>query len=315
MEDPGAAGSVAEAEPEGVDRGGDVRPVVLAVLLGATAIAGLPPSSARAQATGRTTGFDGVTLEYEQVSTGDPTLVLVHGWMCDRTYWREQRTALAADFGVVLVDLGGHGGSTATRTDWSIDSFARDVRAVLRALNLENVVLVGHSMGGPVVAEAALLEPDRVAGVVGVDTYQYLGAPWLQGDGIADLVSRLSEDFEGTTAGFVQAMIRASPDPTRVSALARRMTRGSPAVGVAATRSMFEWYRGRAVGTLNALDRPIWTINSAEYVGTDVDALSSLVPGIEVRLMAGVGHFVMLDDPAAFNRLLVEAVEGVLAGG
>lgn len=43
-----------------------------------------------AQGIGRVPGFAGVTLEYERISTGDPTLVFVHGWMCDRTYWQKQ---------------------------------------------------------------------------------------------------------------------------------------------------------------------------------------------------------------------------------
>jgi pimeloyl-ACP methyl ester carboxylesterase len=75
---------------------------------------------------------------------------------------------------------------------------------------------------------------------------------------------------------------------------------------------MFEWYRDRAAQTLNAIQQPRWTINSADYVGTNVDQLQALVPGIEVRILDGVGHFLMLEAPAAFNRTLDEVLTRIL---
>lgn len=272
-------------------------------------------ASAAAQVVGHVTGYHDVTLEYEHVAAGETTLVFVHGWMCDRTYWREQRSPFAGQFGVVLLDLGGHGQSAADRSDWSVDGFAEDVLAVVRHLDLDRVILVGHSMGGPVIAEAARRAPDRVIGVLGVDTYQYLDAPWLRGQGVRNLVSRLRADFEGTTAGFVQQMFTAASDSTLFGSVLRHMTGGDPAVGIPSTQSMFEWYRDRAVESLNAIQRPLWTINSADYVGTDVAQLKASVPGIEVRLIDGVGHFVMLEDPHRFNELLLEAVNAILNAG
>lgn len=274
----------------------------------------LDEAPAAAQVVGHVVGHQDVTLEYEQVATGEPTLVFVHGWMCDRTYWREQRS-FAAQFGVVLLDLGGHGRSARNRSDWSVDGFAEDVLAVVRHLDLDRVILVGHSMGGPVIAEAGRRAPDRVIGVVGVDTYQYLDAPWLRGDGVPNLVSTLRADFEGTTGGFVRRMFMAGSDSTLVDSVLRHMIAGDPAVGIPSTESMFEWYRDRAAQSLNAMRRPVWTINSVAYVGTNVEQLKASVPGIEVLLVEGVGHFVMLEAPQRFNALLLEAVNSILKAG
>lgn len=270
---------------------------------------------AAAQTVGHVTGHQGVRLEYERLATGEPTLVFVHGWLCDRTYWRHQRAALPDRTGVALLDLGGHGGSGGERTDWSIDGFAQDVVALLDGLDLERVILVGHSMGGPVIAEAARRAPERVIGLVGVDTYQYLGAAWLQDQGVPNLVSALTADFEGTTAGFVKQMFTPASDPALAESVLAGMTAGEPGLGILATQSMFEWYRDRGVASLNEIDHPIWTINSAVYVGTDIEQLHGLVPAIEVRLMEGVGHFVMLEDPDTFNDLLTDAVRSIWPGG
>ena len=65
---------------------------------------------------------DGVEIAATVYSTGQPTVVLVHGWMCDQTYWEAQVPALAEHFGVVVVDLAGHGRSGTDRQVWTVAS-------------------------------------------------------------------------------------------------------------------------------------------------------------------------------------------------
>ncbi|NNJ64534.1 MAG: alpha/beta hydrolase, partial [Xanthomonadales bacterium] len=104
----------------------------------------------------------GVEIAATVHGIGQPTVVLVHGWMCDQTYWEAQAPALAERFGVVTVDLAGHGQSGIDRQDWTIASLGDDVVAVVSKLQLEQVVVVGHSMGGRVGLEAARQLPNRV---------------------------------------------------------------------------------------------------------------------------------------------------------
>ena len=110
-----------------------------------------------------------VSIAYERHGKADRTLVFAHGWSCNRSHWRFQVDALRMDYRVVVLDLAGHGESGSNRTVWSIANFAQDVAAVVDALDASNVVLIGHSLGGPVVLEAALLRPRQVIGVIGVD--------------------------------------------------------------------------------------------------------------------------------------------------
>jgi len=111
-------------------------------------------------------------------STPDATVILVHGWSCDSTYWSEQLPALRRHFDVITIDLAGHGKTPATRADFSMASFGRDVAEVVAQLPASQpIVLVGHSMGGPVAVEAALLLGERVRGVIGVDTFASIGLP------------------------------------------------------------------------------------------------------------------------------------------
>lgn len=120
---------------------------------------------------------DGIPLSFEVHGSGTPALVLVHGWSCDRRYWRGQLDAFADRHQVVAVDLAGHGESGGGRQRWTMAAFGDDVAAVVRHLRLGDVVLVGHSMGGDVAVETALRLGGQVLGVVWADTYDTLGDP------------------------------------------------------------------------------------------------------------------------------------------
>ncbi len=146
------------------------RPIQSVVLLATTALAllscdGQPesPSSVRSA--------DGIPIHYEVYATGEPALVFVHGWSCDRSYWDAQVPFFSERHRVVTVDLAGHGESGLGRDAWSMRAFGQDVAAVVEELGLDEIVLVGHSMGGPVVVEAARILGDRVNVVVGADTF------------------------------------------------------------------------------------------------------------------------------------------------
>jgi pimeloyl-ACP methyl ester carboxylesterase len=126
-------------------------------------------------------------------------------------------------------------------------------------------------------------------------------------------VNALQRNFAGTARGFVQSMFTPDSDSALVRTITETMVSGSEAVGIPSTESMFEWYRDRGVAALNEIQQPMWTINSAEYVGTDVERLRQQVPRLHVTLMRGVGHFVMLEAPDEFNRHLDDAVAAVIS--
>src|SRR5713101_3465630 len=97
---------------------------------------------------------DGVPIHFTVSGAGSPALVFVHGWAIDGRYWEQQVPVFARSHRVVTLDLAGHGRSGRERKDWTVESFAQDVRAVVDALGLKKVVLVGHSMSGNVILEA-----------------------------------------------------------------------------------------------------------------------------------------------------------------
>jgi non-heme chloroperoxidase len=93
---------------------------------------------------------DGAKIYYQDQGEGQPIL-LVHGWMCSSKFWQKNVPELANQFRVVTIDLRGHGNSSKVLTGHSVGQYARDVREVIEHLMLQDVVLVGWSLGGPVV--------------------------------------------------------------------------------------------------------------------------------------------------------------------
>ena len=98
---------------------------------------------------------DGTSIRFQVDGAGEPTLVLVHGWALDHCLWDGQVPWLSKTHRVVTLDLAGHGGSGRARAQWTMNAFGQDVQAVVEAVGMNAVILVGHSMGGPVVLEAA----------------------------------------------------------------------------------------------------------------------------------------------------------------
>ena len=108
-------------------------------------------------------------VHYKSIGDGKTAVVFVHGWCCDNTVWADQAAALAGKVRTIALDLPGYGKSDKPKTPYTMDLFADGVDAVLKDAGVEKAVLVGHSMGTPVVRQVYRMFPDKVAALVFVD--------------------------------------------------------------------------------------------------------------------------------------------------
>src|SRR5262245_23835562 len=92
-------------------------------------------------------------VHYKSLGEGKTAIVFVHGWCCDHTVWRDQASALDGKARLLFIDLPGYGQSDKPKMDYTMDVFARGVNAVLEDAGVEKAVLMGHSMGTPVVRQ------------------------------------------------------------------------------------------------------------------------------------------------------------------
>jgi pimeloyl-ACP methyl ester carboxylesterase len=187
-------------------------------LVAILSLAGAATAAEDSAAARRVTLDDGAEVALTVQGSGPP-LVFIHGWACNRNHWREQIPVFAADHTVVALDLPGHGESTGTRASWTVAQHGDDVAAVVRKLGLDQVVLVGHSMGGPVALEAARRLGSTVKGIVVVDTLQNVEMR-MEGKQIDAVREAYRKDWAGTCA--MAACARRAPKSPSVSSRASR---------------------------------------------------------------------------------------------
>jgi pimeloyl-ACP methyl ester carboxylesterase len=109
---------------------------------------------------------NGTRLAVDRTGSGEPAVVLVHAGVADRRMWEPLVAELPGGLSVVRYDMRGFGESELPPQPFS---HTRDLLALLDALELEKIVLVGASMGGAVALEAAGNWPDRVSGLALLD--------------------------------------------------------------------------------------------------------------------------------------------------
>ncbi len=250
---------------------------------------------------------DGVSIAYEVRGKGEPAIVFIHGWCCDRSYWKEQLTPFAQKFKVVAIDLAGHGESGLDRKEWTMGAFGEDVVAVLNKLNLGQVVLVGHSMGGPVILEATRRMPKRVIGLVGVDTLQNFEDKFTQ-EQIDDMFTPLHSNFAEATRNFVRTMFTPTSDSAVVEKIVVDMSSAPHDVGIGALEGYVDFQKNEIKRVLQEVKAPITCINS-DRNPTNVEINQRYAPSFKAKIMSGVGHFNMMEDPETFNRLLEESIQ------
>jgi pimeloyl-ACP methyl ester carboxylesterase len=249
---------------------------------------------------------DGVSIVYSASGAGDPALVFIHGGLADRTFWEVQLREFAGLHRVVALDLPGHGESGLNRKKWGIPEFGADVKAVIEAEKLKNVIIFGNSLGGPVGIEAALLLPDRVLGVVGVDTFQALNVRITPEDARRRAESFRS-DFDGALKQMVRSLFHTDADPALIAEAESRMAGTSPE----AAHAIFLSFAGYDVGAVaSRLTVPLRAINGDLYP-TDVEGNRKVKADFDAVIMKHMGHYPMLERPTEFNNLVTEIVDSL----
>ena len=267
-------------------------------------------SPATPPAVGTVAADDGIPIAYEVHGEGDPTLVFIHGWCCNRAFWKNQLGVFAKDHRVVALDLPGHGASGSQRAHWSIAGYGADVRAVVETLGLSDVVLVGHSLGGPVALEAARLLPGRVKAVIAIDTLQDADFE-MPADAVETMASRFERDFSGTMAGAVRSMFPDTADPTVVEWTLNAALATDHAAAVAIMRDYPNFHMKDALAAAGVPIRCLNTVPRGEEGLPTAVEKNRRYADFDAVMLDDVGHFPMLEKPDEFNAALGKVVAGV----
>ncbi len=251
---------------------------------------------------------DSVHIDYRVWGTGEPAVVLIHGWACNANYWTAQIEALKPRYTVVAVNLAGHGGSERNRTDWSLGNYGEDVATVVRQIKNRQVVLVGHSMGADVALEAARRIGDRVIGIIAVDSLKTIGLPPMRRQEIDRQLAPFRDHFIEATRDYVtKEMFAKGADPTFVQKVAYDMSREPPQIAIASMQSLLT----RDFSTLLPdIHVPVLAINS-DLSPTDTARIGKYLPGFKADVLDHTGHFLMMEVPQRFNPVLLKDIDAL----
>ena len=241
----------------------------------------------------------------------------MHGFLCSHEDWRHQLAFFSKTNGVVACDLRGHGATPGRAQECSIEHFGGDVMALVNNLELENPILVGHSMGCRVVLEANRIAPERVGGLVLID-----GSRAGSGDpAAAEAAAQAQIAQMGYTAWaeelFRQMFFQSTPASER---LVQRAVRQSAEIGAALWPRSARWDAGTFDAALAAVRAPVLVIQTTTRdpqtgkrapmkVGESspyVDLLRSRLANCRVEVVPGLGHFPQLEAPERVNGLIAE---------
>ncbi|MEP1445966.1 MAG: alpha/beta hydrolase [Paraglaciecola sp.] len=254
--------------------------------------------------------YDAETIAYSVYGSGDTTLVFIHGWSSDSRYWMKQLAPFGKDYKIITIDLAGHGNSSSNRKDYTINSFAKDIRAVIEREDLNNVILIGHSMGGSIVATAVQYIPNRVKGIIGIDTFHDVSSKRPQ-KAIDALLTPFSANYKKTMGVFVARLFSEKTNEGLKRWISHDMTSAPKSVAVSAiSHFMQQFITGDSASVFKDITIPVISIN-AKQRPTNETGNKETIKNYRLVYIAETGHFPMLEKPQEFNMLLDKAIHDI----
>jgi len=239
-------------------------------------------------------------MAWDDSGDGQPTVVLLHGWCCNRSFLAPQQMALAASHRVIAVDLPGHGANDTPRRDYGVPALTADVAWLCDRLALERPLLIGHSLGGAIAVQLAVDRPQRVAAVVALDTT--MGPAPETRRAWAELIAALAgPDFRAAARAAIERLyFLPTDDAARREKIVAAMTAGPQHVMHDGLVGIAAWDSDAAVAALRV---PFLHI-ARSVGGTDHSHLRQVCPQAMTGRVVGSGHFVQLEVPDQVNAMI-----------
>jgi len=237
----------------------------------------------------------------------DTTLLLIHCWGCNSSYWEAQTSYFSNKYQVVAVDLAGHGKSGAKRNDYTIRQYAEEVTEVIKQLKLKNVILVGQSLGGSVAIETGIMHPKSAKGIITVNTFSVIQSI-SENKNIEQSLEPFKRNFYKTTFTYIKKRFAPYTKKATVYRIAKDIALAPPEIGLSSLRYYFEWLAHPSNRTKAEQTRtvPLIQIQSSKYLNSDNSSVDTLY-------IQCSGYYLPQEEPGKFNTGLERAIEQLSA--
>jgi 3-oxoadipate enol-lactonase len=250
---------------------------------------------------------NGVDIHCEIEGEGS-WVVLCHALACDLHMWDEQLPVLRERFRVLRFDIRGHGASSVPAPPYGFDQLVGDIDGLFTAIGIERAHLVGISLGGMVAQEFALAHRQRVASLVLCDTTSRYpeGTDRIWEERIATVRAQGMEPLvEATLERWFTSPFRAArPDVmAKIGAMIRRTSPDGYTGCGAAVPTIDTTMR------LNAIACPTLVVVGEHDAGTPVAMAQTIqrsIPGAELKVIESASHLCNIEQPEAFNAVLLD---------
>jgi 3-oxoadipate enol-lactonase len=253
---------------------------------------------------------NGLQLHYELSGQG-PAVLLLHPVGLDLSWWEPQVEALRSEFQVLRFDFRGHGESEVAPPPYTIFDFANDAHALIQALGIRSVHVIGLSLGGMVAQGLALEHPAAVRSLVLSNTLCTLSVEARQA-----MRTRGDAAKQGGMVAVIEPTVERWFTPGFLdSPLAARCRKRLLANDVGAWAATWN-----AIADLDTLARlgeiraPTLVTSGDADVSTPVAAaqvIAEHIDGAILRVMPGAPHMAPYERPELFNPLMFELLHSV----
>jgi pimeloyl-ACP methyl ester carboxylesterase/putative sterol carrier protein len=262
-----------------------------------------PPRPTGKEVIGRYVEVNGLPTYYEEAGEGHP-IVCLHAACQDTLMFRQAVAGLSDEFRVISVDAPSHGKTLEPEGGEfrNLQQHAEFNEALMDALGLERPVIIGCSMGGNMVLELGARRPDGYAAIVSCEGADY--TPTVS----QFLLDMLLLNGQQILECWSQSLIGARTPPERAREVVWQIRRVNPEVMAGDLQGYAGFDARDRVGTIRA---PVLLLRGdADWLVSQemVEATQARIPGSRVAVLAGTGHYPMIENPFEFN----EAVRGFM---
>ena len=236
-------------------------------------------------------------------------LVLVHGFLGSSKMWEPQINFFKDYFRVIAPDLPGFGKSSKIKSLDSINSMAKIVLELLKKRDINKFNLMGHSMGGMIVQEMAIISGDKINKLICYSTGSIGDIPGrfesidlsrekLKKDGIEKTANRISKKWfvEGDKAKYFYLCNNANKTMSEEAA-------------DNALKALKNWRGLENLQNIKNKTLIIWGDNDTAYNFNQVDVLNKNIPNSKIEIIKGCSHNVHLEIPEKFNEIVKNFLE------
>ena len=262
------------------------------------------------------TRCNGANLYYEDHGEGQP-IVFLHAMAAGLRYFEPQLTGLSDEYRTVAFDFRGQGRSEKTELGHTLPQYARDLHVFLEQFDLDNIVLVGWSLGALVSWEYVdQFGTERIRALVDVDMepsplkregYDH-GSYTVEG--LHDALVGVQTDPVGLAERSIEGMLKDPPSRELRTTMFDEDSRTSPLILGAMLLELLRDYRE----VLPEIDVPTLVCAGSDEKWRSVASVkyaAQLVPNARFELFEDSGHCITVEEPDLFNRVMGDFVESL----